>query len=195
MTDIDTDKAVLRAELRARRRRLKDADPEAPFTATQAFAAVDLPPFAAVALYHPVGAEMDPRPLGAMLAFRGVRLAYPVVVARDAPLIFRAQNPGAPLVPDAIGILSPGPDAPEIRPDLIVAPMLAFDATGARMGQGGGYYDRTLAALRSSAPVFALGLGYAGQEVEALPVGPYDQRLDAVLTENGLRLFDGDDGE
>jgi 5-formyltetrahydrofolate cyclo-ligase len=68
-------------------------------------------------------------------------------------------------------------------------PLLAFDAHGGRLGQGGGYYDRTIAQLRAGGPVFVLGLAYAGQEVERLPAETHDQPLDAVLTETGLRLF------
>ena len=98
-------------------------------------------------------------------------------------------NGAAPLPRDAAGVPAPGPDAPELTPDLVVVPLLAFDGAGARLGQGGGYYDRTLAALRAAGPVVALGLAYAGQEVARLPVEAHDQRLDAVLTEAGLRRF------
>jgi 5-formyltetrahydrofolate cyclo-ligase len=65
----------------------------------------------------------------------------------------------------------------------VIAPVLAFDRAGQRLGQGAGHYDRTLANLRALRPVFVLGLAYAGQEVEALPAEPHDERLDAILTE------------
>ena len=68
-------------------------------------------------------------------------------------------------------------------------PLLAFDGQGTRLGYGGGYYDRTLAALRAAGAVRAIGIAYAGQEVPKVPHGPHDQRLDAVLTENGLTRF------
>ncbi|HEY9233988.1 MAG TPA: 5-formyltetrahydrofolate cyclo-ligase, partial [Phenylobacterium sp.] len=68
---------------------------------------------------------------------------------------------------------------------LVICPLLAFDRRGARLGQGGGHYDRTIEALRAEGPVFVLGLAYAGQEVEGLPAEPHDQRLDAILTESG----------
>ena len=69
----------------------------------------------------------------------------------------------------------------------MIAPLLAFDRLGGRLGQGGGHYDRTLAGLRRTGPVFVLGLAYAGQEVDRLDLEPHDQKLDAVLTEAGYR--------
>ncbi len=81
-----------------------------------------------------------------------------------------------------------------MSPDLVLVPLLAFDPYGGRLGQGGGYYDRTLAQLRAERPVFVLGLAYAGQEVERLPAETHDQPLDAVLTETGLRSFAREDG-
>jgi 5-formyltetrahydrofolate cyclo-ligase len=70
-----------------------------------------------------------------------------------------------------------------VRPDLVIAPLLAFDRAGGRIGQGGGHYDRTIAALRTQGPLFVIGLAFAGQEVAELPHEPHDQRLDAILTE------------
>jgi 5-formyltetrahydrofolate cyclo-ligase len=67
----------------------------------------------------------------------------------------------------------------------VICPLLAFDRRGGRLGQGGGFYDRTLANLRACKPVFALGLAYAGQEVDGLLIEPHDERLDAILTEKG----------
>ncbi len=111
-----------------------------------------------------------------------------MVVDRGAPLIFRRFSPGQPLSPDAAGILAPGPDAEDLTPDLVIAPLLAFDAAGGRMGQGGGFYDRTLQALRAGGSVFVLGLAHAWQEVARVPSEAHDQKLDAILTEKGYRL-------
>ena len=80
--------------------------------------------------------------------------------------------------------------AGEIAPDLIIVPLLAFDASGGRLGQGGGYYDRTLEALRALdrvPPIAAVGLAYAAQQMDNLPMDPHDQPLDGVLTEAGYR--------
>ena len=185
----DDAKAALRADLRAHRRRLAATIPDAAQRAAAHFGETDLAGISAAALYHPVGAEMDPKPLARLLKARGVRLGWPVVVARDNPLVFREQDEHAALVPDAIGILSPPTYAPAVRPDLIVAPLLAFDARGGRLGQGGGYYDRTVGALRASGKVLMIGLAYSGQQVPDIPMGPYDQVLDGVLTEEGYRRF------
>ena len=183
------DKAELRVRLRSERRRLAQAVPDAAACAARAFATFDLAPRCVVALYRPQGAELDPGPLAPRLREQDARIALPVAVAEHAPLVFRLPIPGAALPRDAAGVPAPGPEAQEVTPHVVVVPLLAFDATGARLGQGGGYYDRTLAALRARGRVFALGLAYAGQEAPALPVEPHDQRLDAVLTEVGLRLF------
>jgi len=78
---------------------------------------------------------------------------------------------------------APPPSASPVHPDLVIAPVLAFDRRGGRLGQGGGHYDRTLARLRRQRPVFVLGVAFAGQEVDAVPMGPHDQRLDAIVTE------------
>lgn len=183
----DEAKAALRSELRALRRRLAAAVPDAAARAAAHFAELDIGPMLTAALYHPVGAEMDPKPLGRVLRARGVRLGWPVVVTRDAPLLFREQEEHAALVPDALGVLSPPTYAPAVRPDLVITPLLAFDRRGGRLGQGGGFYDRTLAALRASGPVKVIGLAYAGQELPDIPMGPYDETLDGVLTEEGYR--------
>ncbi|QUD86585.1 5-formyltetrahydrofolate cyclo-ligase [Phenylobacterium montanum] len=178
-------KALLREEMRALRRGLRK---DVPGAAEQA--AANLPQsllgrFAVVSGYHPLGGEIDPRPLMARLQAAGATLALPVTLDRDAPLIFRRYWPGEPVHPDAIGVPSPAPEAAEVRPDLVITPLVAFDRRGARMGQGGGFYDRTLAALRARGPVFALGLAYAGQEVARIPGEAHDQMLDAILTETG----------
>ena len=172
-------KATLRARMRAVRRKLADACPEA-----AARAAALLPPLPGCriyGLYHPVGSELDPSPI----RIAGARCALPVVVSREAPLVFRLHGPGKPLQPDAIGIPAPGPDAPEVLPDVVFTPVLAFDRRGGRLGQGGGHYDRTIEALRTVRAVLVIGLAYAGQEVDEIPAEPHDQRLDAILTETG----------
>ena len=115
----------------------------------------------------------------------GAARALPVVVVREQPLVFRLHEPGQPLAPDALGILAPAPSAPQAWPDVVFTPVLAFDRQGGRLGQGGGHYDRTLEALRARHPVLVIGLAYAGQEVDAVPTEPHDQRLDAILTETG----------
>ena len=185
MSDFDH-KTPFRALTRSLRGALKPAHPDAAAQAASRFAAAGLGPFASAAIYHPRGTEMDPFPLAAALARQGVRILLPVVVEKDRPLAFRVMGEG-PMPKDALGIPSPPPEAEAVRPDLVVTPLLAFDRRGGRLGQGGGYYDRSIEALRAEGPVFVLGLAYAGQELDALPMGPHDQRLDGVLTERGYR--------
>ena len=177
------EKAPYRALTRALRGALRPAHPDAAVQAAMHFPKAGLGPFRTAAIYHPRGSELDPFPLAAMLERLGVRIALPAVVARGQPLVFRTM--GGSLPPDALGIPSPGPDAEAIAPDLVVTPLLAFDRRGGRLGQGGGYYDRTLAALRAARPVFVLGLAYAGQQLDRVPMDVHDQRLDGVLTERG----------
>ena len=102
-----------------------------------------------------------------------------------APLIFRAWREGQPLEPDAARISSPTAEAETLTPTLVIVPLLAFDRSGYRLGQGGGFYDRTLQALRAAGPLFTIGLAYAGQEIEQVPREIHDQALDAILTESG----------
>jgi len=182
-------KSELRPLLRDRRRTLKAADPLAAQRAADRFDASRLAPLRIAALYRAIGSELDPAPLGRRLAASGVILALPVVIAPDAPLIFRRAAEDASLVPDALGIPAPGPDAETVLPDLIVTPLLGYDSYGGRIGQGGGFYDRTLASLRAKAQVFALGLAYDGQDVDRLAREPHDQPLNGVLTPSGLQIF------
>jgi 5-formyltetrahydrofolate cyclo-ligase len=131
--------------------------------------------------YLPINSEIDARPAMARLAARGAGLALPVSFA-GAPLNFAAWTFDAPTRTGAFGVAIPLDDLPA-EPDLLIVPLLAFDRRGYRLGYGGGHYDRTLAALRALRPVLAIGLAYAAQEIEAVPVGPHDAALDMVVTE------------
>jgi 5-formyltetrahydrofolate cyclo-ligase len=182
--DLTSQKAALRRRMRALRRRLAAARCAA---ATQAADHAPIGRWTSLgvaASYLAAPEEFDPRVLNARLSAAGLRLALPVVVARGEPLVFRAAE-GAVLAADAAGIPAPDARAPSLTPRLVLAPLLAFDRRGGRLGQGGGYYDRTLAALRAAGPVLVVGVGFAGQQVDEVPMGPADERLDAVLTENG----------
>jgi 5-formyltetrahydrofolate cyclo-ligase len=179
-----TDKHELRAAMRANRKRLAGIDPEAALRAAEH--AANLPSGTIVAVYRAIGSEIDAGALSTALAKRGRQLCLPVVVERDAPMIFRRWSPGEPLELDAAGVPAPFPLAGAVTPDLILTPLLAFDPRGGRLGQGGGYYDRTFAALPD---VIRVGFAYAGQAVETLPLEPHDIRLHGVLTETGYRAL------
>jgi 5-formyltetrahydrofolate cyclo-ligase len=176
-------KSLLRASLRGLRRTLAR---EAPNAAERAALFLPLERLASTVIaagYRAQGFELDPLPLMGRLCDAGARLALPATSRDEGPMVFRAFAFGDPLAPDAFGIASPLAGAPEVIPDLVIAPLLAFDRFGGRIGQGGGHYDRALSALRARGPVFVLGLAYAGQEVARLPMESHDQRLDAILTE------------
>jgi len=180
-------KSRLRKEMKARRAVAFTADPLA---ATRLAAAFSLWPPAGsiVAGYSAFRQEMDPLPLMRALAARGCRLALPVLSDGGAGLEmrFHAFDLGDALREGPFGIRQPDADAPEVLPDIVLVPLLAFDRKGHRLGYGGGFYDRGLHFLKSQKPFKAWGIAYAAQEVHPLPVEPHDQRLDAVLTENGM---------
>ena len=139
-----------------------------------------------VSAFYPFRSEIDTRPLLGRLAGEGWTTALPIVVDQGLPLIFRRWLPGEPTVPGAMGIARPTDSAPEVVPDVLIVPLLAFDRQGYRLGYGGGYYDRTLAKLRGLKKIVAIGAGYAAQQVSHVPRGDHDQPLDFVITENGV---------
>lgn len=185
-------KAAMRVHMRALRRQLVKEHPEADWQvgdrAQELLDGLRLQRPGVIAVYRALGNEIDPRPLADNLRKLGWRVALPVCEALDEPITFRLFNPGDRLAPDAMEIASPLVSAPEVEPDLVVTPLLAFDTQGHRLGQGGGYYDRTIERLRASPKRPAIvGLAYAGQEVPCIPAEEHDQKLDAILTEKGYR--------
>jgi len=144
---------------------------------------VAVPKGAIVSGFSPIKTEFNPIPLMRRLLDAGARLALPTVVGRGKPLLTREWKFGDPLVAGVWGIREPAPAAPEVAPDIILVPLAAFDRAGYRLGYGAGYYDMTLAALRAKKAIVAVGLGFAAQEVEKVPVEPHDQKLDFILTE------------
>ena len=190
----NTAKAVMRIHMRSLRRQFVREHPEADWQAGDKcgdmLAALKFAKPGVAAAYRASGNEMDPRPLVENLIALGWTIALPACHALDSTVTFRAWLPGDRLIPDLMNIAAPLDSAPEVVPNLIIAPVLAFDFLGNRLGQGGGYYDRTLAGLRESArPPAYVGLAFAGQEVDQVPVYEHDQRLDAILTETGYRPF------
>jgi 5-formyltetrahydrofolate cyclo-ligase len=192
MSDISDDKRALRAQAIAARRLAHQLDGAgaAARVAALALSAVPFARGAIVAGYWPIGEELDVRPLLSELAARGHVTSLPVVTARRASLIFRRWREGDGLEPGAHGILAPSSDAPTVDPDVLIVPLVAFDASGYRLGYGGGYYDRTLASLRASKKILAVGVGFAVQEFPRLPRGPDDQRLDWIVSEIAARPID-----
>jgi 5-formyltetrahydrofolate cyclo-ligase len=180
-------KSVLRRETLARRDALP---PAARAAAAEAIAARSFPleikPGTIVSGYSPMRSELNPLPLMRKLARAGARLALPVVVGRGQPLIMRGWNFEEPLMRGVWGIRQPAASAPAVRPDILLVPLTVFDRRGHRIGYGAGYYDMTIAQLRAAKPVMTVGIAFADQETEEVPVTPRDARLDLVLTEREL---------
>ena len=133
--------------------------------------------------FIPYKSEITTVPMLNRLHRDGWQTCLPIVIAQEEPLIFRAWAPGDPLVPGAWDIPVPVDSAPEVLPDVLLVPMLAFDRKGFRLGYGGGFYDRTLEKLRELKKVVAIGVAYHAQMVDEVPVGIHDAPLDYVMTE------------
>jgi len=146
---------------------------------------------AVVAGYIPMGSEVDCTSLLRILEMRGIKLALPVVAKKDAPMEFRAYAFGDELKDGPLGNKEPLQEAKKIDPDIILVPLIGFDESGNRIGQGKGYYDRTLGALRKGRDILAVGLAFEGLRQKSLPAEKHDQQLDAVVTEAGCWKFRG----
>ena len=133
--------------------------------------------------FIPYKSEITTVPMLNRLHRDGWQTCLPIVIAPEEPLIFRAWAPGDALVPGAWDIPVPVDSAPEVLPDVLLVPMLAFDRKGFRLGYGGGFYDRTLEKLRELKKVVAIGVAYHAQMVDEVPVGIHDAPLDYVMTE------------
>ncbi len=179
-----TTKAELRAVALAKRDALSDEQRAA---AAQALAKRGLPvavtPGLVVSAYSPIRNEIDPVPLMRKLAEQGAKLALPAVLARGKSLAFRAWSPDDRLMLGPLGILEPSPAAAEMIPDIMLVPLAAFDREGHRIGYGAGHYDYTLAHLRKTKVVTAIGVAFAVQQIKLVPALPHDVALDYVLTE------------
>jgi 5-formyltetrahydrofolate cyclo-ligase len=182
------DKATLRKLAREKRKAIAHPDIGAALAAHAG--ALKLTAGTMVGAYHALPSEADPALLLAALVKEGCHIAFPRIAARDRPLDFHRVPDGEVLKKGAHGIHEPEAHWPSVTPDILLVPLLAFDASGHRLGYGGGFYDRTLFAYRSRAVsrIRAIGVAYAAQEMESLPVEAHDMKLDGILTENGLTI-------
>src|SRR5947199_86468 len=157
-------KSVIRKDALMRRDALPAAEraKAAETIATRAFP-LAVRPGTIVSGFSPLKTEINPIPLMRKLAEAGARLALPIVAGKGKPLIMRAWSFGEPLASGVWGIREPKTDAPEVAPDILVVPLLAFDRTGHRIGYGAGYYDMTIAKLRAHKTVTAVGIAFAAQ--------------------------------
>lgn len=197
--DLEARKAALRSRLKARRAEASAANGAAiaSLAAERFVAAIALQPGLVIAGYWPMGDELDPLPLLLALQRQGLQIALPVVRKGARLLEFRRCDDLANPPPGgAYGIPAPQEDAPVLRPDLVLVPLVGFDSTGHRLGMGGGYYDATLKALRAAGPAdggkkpLAVGYAFAVQQVAELPHAAHDETLDWAVTERGALKFE-----
>lgn len=182
------EKAPLRAAMRTRRREFSatlagDAGARILARFQDIAGDVGVRPGVAVGAYWPVGDEADARPLLGHLHALGAPCFLPVVIAAGQPLAFRRWRPGQVLEKGPLNTLQPAATAEAGFPSILLVPLLAFDRRGYRLGQGGGYYDRTLPLLRGRGALQAVGVGLSCQEVASVPHEGTDARLDWIVTE------------
>ena len=138
-----------------------------------------------VTSYVPMGSEADPSPLARAATDAGCVLALPHVTVRSEPMRFLAWETEAALEAGPFGLSQPAADAIELRPDIILTPLVAFDAGLNRLGQGAGYYDRAFARFPDA---WRVGVAWSCQEVEVLPFDAWDVPLHAVVTQSGWMM-------
>jgi 5-formyltetrahydrofolate cyclo-ligase len=155
---------------------------------TQLYALLQQQPSITLGVYWPFQAEFDPRPLVDRLIAEGFCAALPVVVDKKGPLEYRFWRPGDPLVDGVWGI--PIPERREVAlPQAVLAPVVGFDAESYRLGYGGGYFDRTLAALTPRPR--AIGVGFELSRLETIYPQPFDIPMDLIVTEAGIHRRSG----
>jgi 5-formyltetrahydrofolate cyclo-ligase len=137
----------------------------------------------ALGVFWPFRREFDPRPLIETLTAAGRVVALPVVIDRHGPLEYRAWRPGEDLVSGVWDIPIPAKRGIVI-PTMVLAPLVGFDGASFRLGYGGGYFDRTLAALTPRP--FAIGVGFEFQRLDTIYPQPFDIPMNLIVTEAGL---------
>lgn len=187
-------KAQLRADIITKRGQLSQTDRKQAiggFTHNALRFIQDHPKIRSVGLYWSIPGELDVRPLLLALEKASYTIALPTIAEGASPLLFRRYCSGDTLQRHGrYKTYEPLTTAPEIIPDALIVPLVAFDRLGGRLGLGAGFYDRTLAHLReANKPVIAIGVGFALQEVEFLPREPHDESLDVIITEQDAITF------
>ncbi len=141
-----------------------------------------------LASYAAMGAEIDPAAIEDAAQAHGLQLVFPRVAGDRLDFHTCAR---ADLIAGHQGIPEPPAHTPRLRPGILLVPLLAIDPAGHRLGQGGGFYDRALQQLRQQGPVFAIGVGWDMQLVDAVPAEGFDQPLDALVTPTLFRWLPG----
>lgn len=182
MTISDTKSAARKAAFAARK---------SAFAAGQGQAAQLLADFLAPHRHRPLAGYMAMRteidPIAAMAAHAGP-VGVPVILGPGLALKFREWTPGCAMIEGDFGAFIPKEGA-WIDPEVLIVPLVGWDRRGFRLGYGGGFYDRTLEGLRAKRPTLAIGFAFAAQELPEVPIEATDQRLDAIITEQGIVTF------
>jgi len=177
------EKAELRSEMLALRKTVKTNHPKAPnLISAQLEKHLEIGVETVIAGYFAIGDELDPHEALSRLQDRGAKLCLPVAGQSGESLTFRAWRVGETLESGRHKTFQPGKFSGELVPSIILLPLVAFDAAGFRLGFGGGYYDRTLSYLRQRKNIVAYGMAFDEQQVEAVPVEPFDAQLDGIFT-------------
>ncbi len=184
MNDIAAWRKTTRVELVARRMALTAAERDAlsaRITGHLETVFADIEP-GVVGFYWPTRGEYDPRRLVDWLLAREWRAALPVVVGKDKPLEYRIWTTETVMERGALGIMAPREGAP-VLPDAVLAPLVGYDVARYRLGNGGGYFDRTLAELD---PPLAIGVGFTVCRLDTIYPQPHDKPMDMIVTEDGI---------
>jgi 5-formyltetrahydrofolate cyclo-ligase len=140
-------------------------------------------PGVTVSSYVPVGSEADPTAIAFAASERGCTIVLPHVISRESPVRFFHWTPNQPLLDGPLGLRQPSDDAPEVEPDIVLTPLLAFDDALNRLGQGAGHYDRVFERLPNA---WRIGIAWSVQRVETLATDPWDVPLHGIVTEAAL---------
>ena len=137
-------------------------------------------PGVTVSSYVPIGSEADPTAIAFAARERGCTIVLPHVTSRESPVRFFEWRPDQPLVDGPLGLRQPSTNALEMDPEIVLTPLLAFDATLNRLGQGAGHYDRVFERLPDA---WRIGVAWSVQQVDSLATDPWDMPLHGVVTE------------
>lgn len=190
---MNEEKKTLRTEARRHRSFIDSGAEDIDAAADYFFSSINPVQDQVVVAYWPKGREFSPYPIIERLLERGNVCGLPVSQEGSKELRFAKWDGKAELTEGKYGVLHPEVNDKTIwlEPDIVIVPLLAFDRRGYRLGQGGGYYDATLASLRARKEILAVGVGYGAQAVLFnLPVEEHDQRLDWVITPKGTHYFE-----
>lgn len=187
--DVTEQKSAARKTALSARKLAFAKDGGAPRSAAAHFLeVVDLHRDVVVGGYRPIHTELDPTPLMRFLHTLGLTLGVPVIMGQGQPLEFYRWTPGMPMEDGEFGAMIPK-IKDVVEPQLLIAPLVAWDRHGYRLGYGGGFYDRTLERLRQRRPTKAIGYAYAAQELPGVPREVTDQPLNGIATNEGAHLF------